>query len=292
MVRSMTGYGKASADTGQKKLTVEVKSLNSKQLDINTRLPWSFKEKEIEIRNMISQALGRGKIDIAITIDNIDEGPVASINRPAVRSYFLQMKELATEIGITPDDSHIMQIVMRLPESVRSEKTEISEEEWNATRSLIGVAIAALDDYRLNEGRALDKDMRGAVANILSYLDEVVTYEGERIVRIRERIEAALAELGANTATDNNRFEQELIYYLEKLDINEEKVRLRKHCEYFLETLGVDNANGRTLSFIVQEMGREINTLGSKANHAAVQRLVVMMKEELEKIKEQALNVL
>lgn len=288
----MTGYGKASADTGQKKLTVEVKSLNSKQLDINTRLPWSFKEKEIEIRNMISQALGRGKIDIAITIDNIDEGPVASINRPAVRSYFLQMKELATEIGITPDDSHIMQIVMRLPESVRSEKTEISEEEWNATRSLIGVAIAALDDYRLNEGRALDKDMRGAVANILSYLDEVVTYEGERIVRIRERIEAALAELGANTATDNNRFEQELIYYLEKLDINEEKVRLRKHCEYFLETLGVDNANGRTLSFIVQEMGREINTLGSKANHAAVQRLVVMMKEELEKIKEQALNVL
>jgi uncharacterized protein (TIGR00255 family) len=292
MVRSMTGYGKAIADTGVKKLTVEIKSLNSKQLDINTKLPWMYKEKEIEIRNLISQRVGRGKVDLSVSYDMIDEETVPVINKTTVKNYFRQLQEVNSELGIESDNINLLQIVMRLPETVRSERPELSPDEWDILRQLIIDAVSMLDIYRAEEGKALELDMRNSAAKIVKYLDEIVPFEENRIVKIRERLESMLNEHKISASVDRNRFEQEMIYYLEKIDINEEKVRLRKHCEYFLETLSVDDANGKALSFIVQELGREINTIGSKANDASIQKLVVMMKEELEKIKEQALNVL
>jgi uncharacterized protein (TIGR00255 family) len=292
MVRSMTGYGKAIADTGVKKLTVEIKSLNSKQLDINTRLPWVYKEKEIEIRNIVSQKLGRGKVDLTVNFDIIDEEQIPVINKAAVKNYLKQLQEINDEMGIVSDRENLLQIVMRLPDTVRSEKPEPSEDEWITLRALINEAIAMLDIYRAEEGKALELDMRNSTAKILKYLENLIPFEENRIGKIRERLETFLSEQNGSISIDRNRFEQEMIYYLEKLDINEEKVRLRKHCDYFLETLSVDDANGKALSFIVQEMGREINTIGSKANDASIQKFVVMMKEELEKIKEQSLNVL
>jgi uncharacterized protein (TIGR00255 family) len=292
MVRSMTGYGKAIADTGAKKLTVEIKSLNSKQLDINTKLPWMYKEKEIEIRNIISQKVGRGKVDLSVSYDVIDEEMVPVINKNTVKNYFRQLQEVNNELGIESDNINLLQIIMRLPETVRSEKPELSPDEWDVLRQLINDAVAMLDIYRAEEGKALEHDMRNSVEKILRYLGEIVPFEEQRIMKIRERLESMLNEHNLSGSVDRNRFEQEMIYYLEKIDINEEKVRLRKHCEYFTETLAVDDANGKALSFIVQELGREINTIGSKANDASIQKLVVMMKEELEKIKEQTLNVL
>lgn len=292
MVRSMTGYGKAIADTGAKKLTVEIKSLNSKQLDINTKLPWMYKEKEIEIRNIISMRVGRGKVDLSVSYDVIDEEMVPVINKTTVKNYFRQLQEVNNELGIESDNINLLQIIMRLPETVRSEKPELSPDEWEVLRQLINDAVAMLDIYRAEEGKALENDMRNSVEKILRYLGEIVPFEEKRIIKIRERLESMLNEHNLSGSVDRNRFEQEMIYYLEKIDINEEKVRLRKHCEYFTETLAVDDANGKTLSFIVQELGREINTIGSKANDASIQKLVVMMKEELEKIKEQTLNVL
>ena len=292
MVRSMTGYGKAIADTGVKKLTVEIRSLNSKQLDINAKLPWIYKEKEIEIRNAISQKLGRGKIDLSINYDIIDEEHLPSINKAAVINYLKQIESINSDLGITSDPTNMLQIVMRLPDTVKSEKTEVSEEEWILVRQLVNEAMEALDRYRIEEGKALENDIRSSTGKITRYLDEIIPFESGRTDKIREKIESALNDVSGTITVDRNRLEQELIYYLEKLDINEEKVRLKKHCDYFLETLSVNEANGKTLSFIVQEMGREINTIGSKANDASIQKLVVMMKEELEKIKEQTLNAL
>ena len=288
----MTGYGKAIADTGVKKLTVEIRSLNSKQLDINAKLPWIYKEKEIEIRNIISQKLGRGKIDLSISYDIIDEEQLPSINKAAVVNYLKQIESINSDLGISSDPTNMLQIVMRLPDTVKTEKTELSEDEWIIIKQLITEAIDAVDKYRVDEGKALENDIRSSTVKILKYLDEIVPFEKGRADKIREKLESALGDLNGTITIDRNRLEQELIYYLEKLDINEEKVRLRKHCDYFLETLSVSDANGKTLSFIVQEMGREINTIGSKANDASIQKFVVMMKEELEKIKEQTLNAL
>lgn len=292
MIRSMTGYGKSMTDTGQKKLTVEIRSLNSKQLDISAKLPWIYREKEIELRNMISQTLGRGKVDLNVSFDIIDEGPHTVINRNAVGTWYRQLKEIAGEIGIDADDTGLLQIVMRLPESIRSEKPELTDEEWNMLRNTVADAIVILDNFRIEEGKSLENDLRKSIALIQQYLEEVKTFEAGRIVRIRERIVASLNEIIGSVNADSNRLEQELVYWLEKLDINEEKVRLGKHCEYFLESLSSGESNGKTLSFIAQELGREINTIGSKANDASIQKLVVMMKEELEKIKEQVQNAL
>ncbi len=288
----MTGYGKSVTDTGQKKVTVEIRSLNSKQLDINTKLPWIYREKEIELRNIISQSLGRGKIDLIVTFDVIDEEPQAVINRNAVGNWYRQLKEITADHGITTDDNTLMQIIMRLPESIRSEKPELTEEEWLTLSNTVNDAIRELDLYRIEEGKALETDMRGSVVSIIKHLEEVKVYEAGRIVRIRERIVSSLDKIAGSVNADSNRLEQELTYYLEKLDINEEKVRLAKHCDYFVESLASDESNGKTLSFIAQEIGREINTIGSKANDASIQKLVVMMKEELEKIREQVQNVL
>lgn len=287
----MTGFGKAAAELPQKKISIEIKSLNSKSLDLNARLPWLYREKESELRNLISQKLDRGKIDLTISVDVLDNEIVPVINKNVVKNYFVQLKEIAGELGINADDQ-LLSTIMRLPDALRTEKQELDEEEWNLVGQKILEAIAQLDEYRTEEGRSIEQDLRKCLNRILGYLGEIGKYESERITRIRERIGSSLAENLNTENIDRNRFEQELIFYLEKLDINEEKVRLRKHCEYFIEKIASDPPNGKILNFISQEIGREINTIGSKANDASIQKLVVMMKDELEKIKEQSLNVL
>ena len=291
MIRSMTGYGKAMLETPQRKITVEIKSLNSKQADISTRFPWLCKEKELEMRNMVIRKLNRGKIDLSVSFDAMESEQVPVINRNNVKNYFSQLKEISGELGIS-DDAGLLAIVMRLPETLRTEKAELSDEEWTRISGLTDEALTMTDLYRLEEGKAMEKDLCKSVAAILSYLENLGAVEGDRISRMREKLTTSLAEAVGSENVDRNRFEQELIFYLEKLDINEEKVRLRKHCDYFLETMKGEGNHGKMLNFISQEMGREINTIGSKANDAAMQKLVVMMKDELEKIKELTLNIL
>jgi uncharacterized protein (TIGR00255 family) len=287
----MTGFGKSVAEIPQKKISVEIKSLNSKSLDLNARLPWIYKEKESEIRNIISQKLDRGKIDLNINFDVLDSEIVPVINKNVVKNYFAQLKEIAGELKINADDQ-LLSTIMRLPDALRTEKPELAEEEWLMVREKIVEAIEQLDGYRSEEGKSIEADLVRAIGKILTLLQNVEEFEGDRIKRIRERLNASLAENVGTENIDKNRFEQELIFYLEKLDINEEKVRLKKHCEYFLEKIASLPPNGKILNFIAQEIGREVNTIGSKANDASMQKLVVMMKDELEKIKEQSLNVL
>ena len=291
MIKSMTGYGKAIAETQQKKITIEIKSLNSKQLDINTKLPWLYKEKEPEIRNLISQRLDRGKIDFSIFCDMLDDEAVTVINKSAVRNYYNQFKEIAAELKIDLDDQ-IFTAIMKLPDSLKTEKPEMPEAEWENVRNQIIESITMLDMYRIEEGNSIMVDLNKCIGKILSLLEKVQTFEAGRISKIREKLMNLLKENLGSEKVDNNRFEQEIIFYLEKYDINEEKVRLKTHCDYFIETLNTPSPNGKILNFIAQEIGREINTLGSKANDASIQKLVVMMKDELEKIKEQTLNVL
>lgn len=291
MIRSMTGYGKAMLETPQRKITVEIKALNSKQADVNTKVPWLFKEKELEIRNMIIRKLQRGKIDLFITLEAMEEEAPPVINKNNVRSYFKQLRELGGELGIE-NDCDLMGIVMRLPDTLKTERAELNEEEWNKISVLIDDALSMTDLYRIEEGKAMETDLTKAVSSITGYLANIENIEGDRIIRMREKLTASLSEYVATENIDRNRFEQELIFYLEKMDINEEKVRLKKHCDYFVETIHGDGVNGKMLNFISQEMGREINTIGSKANDASMQKLVVMMKDELEKIKEQTLNIL
>lgn len=291
MIKSMTGYGKATAETSQKKITVELRSLNSKQLDLSAKLPWLYKEKEPEIRNMISQLLDRGKIDVTIYFDLLDEETATVINTSVVKKYYQQFSEIAADLKISLDDQ-IFSAIMKLPETLKTDKQEIPEEEWLLVKGKIIDSINALDQYRIEEGKAIMADLKKCIDRIQSLLQSVEPFEKGRISRTRERLQSILEENMATENIDRNRFEQELIFYLEKFDINEEKVRLRTHCDYFLETVNTPSPNGKILSFIAQEMGREINTIGSKANDAAIQKLVVMMKDELEKIKEQTMNVL
>jgi len=287
----MTGYGKAIAENRQKKVTIEIRSLNSRQLDLSTKLPWIYKDREPEIRNIISQKLERGKIDLTILIDNHDEELIPAINRPVVMSYFNQMKEISSEMKIDLNDQ-ILSTIMRLPETMKVEKPELTDEEWILVREYIDLALVMLDNHRIEEGRSIAADIKSSLGRILGYLVEIEKFEPGRMARVRERLISILEENVRSENIDKNRFEQELIFFLEKFDINEEKVRLRKHCEYFLETTGTPSPNGKVLGFIAQEMGREINTIGSKANDASIQKLVVMMKDDLEKIKEQTLNIL
>ena len=291
MIKSMTGYGKAIAETQQKKITIEIKSLNSKQLDISTKLPWLYKEKEPEIRNLISQRLDRGKIDFSIFCDMLDDEAVTVINKSAVRNYYNQFKEIAAELKIDLDDQ-IFTAIMKLPDTLKTEKPEMPEAEWENVRNQIIESITMLDMYRIEEGNSIMVDLNKCIGKILSLLEKVQTFEAGRISKIREKLMTLLVENLGSEKVDNNRFEQEIILYLEKYDINEEKVRLKTHCDYFMETISTPSPNGKILNFIAQEIGREINTIGSKANDASIQKLVVMMKDELEKIKEQTLNVL
>jgi uncharacterized protein (TIGR00255 family) len=287
----MTGYGKAIAETTQKKISIEIKSLNSKQLDINTKLPWLYKEKEPEIRNLISQKLDRGKIEISIYFDIIEDEGVPVINKAIVKNYFKQLKELAGDLEINISDQ-ILPVIMKLPDALRTDRPELPETEWELVKEQIMESVRTLDVYRCEEGKSIEADIRLRLANILSYLADIEPFESTRITKVREKLLSILNENAGSENIDKNRFEQELIFYLEKYDINEEKVRLRKHCEYFLETIMTDAPNGKILNFITQEIGREINTIGSKANDASIQKLVVMMKDELEKIKEQTMNIL
>jgi len=287
----MTGYGKAIAETPQKKITIEIKSLNSKQFDLNTKMPWLYKEKEPEIRNLISQKLDRGKIDFTMFCDMLDDEVITVINKSAVRNYYNQFKEIAAELKIDLDDQ-IFTAIMKLPDTLKTEKPEMPEAEWEIIKNQIIESITMLDLYRIEEGNSIMADLEKCIGKILSLLETVQTFEAGRITKIREKLMSLLEENLGSEKLDKNRFEQEIILYLEKYDINEEKVRLKTHCDYFMETVSTPSPNGKILNFIAQEIGREINTIGSKANDASIQKLVVMMKDELEKIKEQTLNVL
>lgn len=291
MIKSMTGYGKSIAETPQKKITIEIKSLNSKQLDINTKLPWLFKEKEPEIKSIISQKLDRGKIDLSIFVDVLDDEYIPTINKSIVKNYYHQLKEISEELNLDLNE-HILSTILKLPDTLKTEKPDLNEEEWELIKRQLLESINMLDLYRTEEGNALEKDLRTNLGRIISSLGNIEPFEEGRIKKVREKLFTILNENVNSENIDKDRFEQELIFYIEKYDINEEKVRLRKHCEYFIETLKTDSPNGKILNFISQEIGREINTIGSKANDASIQKLVVMMKDDLEKIKEQTLNVL
>lgn len=291
MIKSMTGYGKAIAELPQKKITIEIKSLNSKQLDLNAKVPWLYKEKEPEIRNIISQRLGRGKIDLLIFFDILEDEGIPVINKAIVKNYYNQMKEIASELNIILDNQ-VLSTIMKLPDALKTEKAELPEEEWNLVKDQLLESVQMLNLYRIEEGMSIEEDLKKRLSAILDSLATIETFEEGRITRVREKLLSLLKENNGTENIDKNRFEQELIFYLEKFDINEEKVRLTKHCQYFMETIGSESPNGKILSFIVQEIGREINTIGSKANDAGIQKLVVMMKDELEKIKEQTNNIL
>lgn len=286
----MTGFGKAITETEGKKITVEIRSLNSKQADIYAKMPWLYKAKEIEIRNIISSRLERGKIDFSVYVDLAGEQAAPQINKSVVKSYFDQLTSVAGELYIDSGEQ-MLSIIMRLPETLRSEKEELTESEWLSLKSTTEDAIAMLIEYREEEGKSLMKDVSVRIDNIQDLLVQIEPFDKERIEAVKEKLKKSLNESDVENI-DSNRFEQELIYYLEKLDLNEEKVRLKQNCEYFLETAKSSESNGKKLGFISQEIGREINTIGSKANNASIQRLVVKMKDELEKIKEQVLNIL
>ncbi len=291
MIKSMTGFGKSIAETPRKKITIEIKSLNSRQLDLNTRLPLLYREKEPEIRNLVSQKLDRGKIECSIYLDILDDESLPVISKSIVKNYWNQLREISSELDIKAEEQ-LLPVIMRLPDVLQAERADLSEEEWDLARKHIAESLEMVDLYRTGEGKSIEKDIRECLAGIMKSLDMIRDFEPERINRVRERL---LSILEGNILTENidkNRFEQELIFYLEKFDINEEKVRLRKHCEYFVQTIDEDAPNGRKLNFIAQEIGREINTIGSKANDASIQKLVVMMKDELEKIKEHTNNIL
>ncbi len=291
MIKSMTGFGKTTAEIAGRKITIEIRSLNSKSLDLNTRLPWMYREKESEIRKIISQKLERGKIDMTISFDVLDIENVPVINKAVVINYYEQMKEIAGELNIKTDEQ-ILATIMRLPDAFKTEKPELAEEEWQLVKENIVESAGQLDNYRIEEGSSIEIDLKGCINRILTLLTDIKNFEEERTTGLRNRLKSILAENIGTENIDMNKFEQELIYYLEKMDINEEKVRLKKHCEYFLEKTATEPPNGKILGFIAQEIGREINTIGSKANDASIQKLVVMMKDELEKIKEQTMNVL
>jgi uncharacterized protein (TIGR00255 family) len=291
MIRSMTGYGKAECELAQKKITIEIKSLNNKQLELNTRLPGVYREKDLEIRKEISDKLVRGKVDFIFFAESMGVESNASINTEILKNYFKQLAEINKELGLETGE-RTLQMAMGLPEVVKTDRDELDEEEWQLIIEAIRNAMDALDNFRLQEGASLYKDIIININTITSLLIQVSQYEQERITRVKSRILDGLKELGEPEAIDHNRLEQEMIFYLEKMDFNEEKVRLSNHCSYFLETLNLDEPVGKKLGFIAQEIGREINTLGSKANHTEIQKLVIQMKDALEKIKEQILNIL
>lgn len=286
MIHSMTGFGKASLQLPTKKITVEIKSLNSKGLDLNTRMPSVFREMELGLRNQISQRLERGKVDFSLYVEVTGEETTSKINVPIIKGYINQMKAVIP----TADETELMKMAVRMPDALKTERDEIDANEWKQIQTVIDEALDNIANFRKDEGASLEKEFQLRISNIHNLMNEAVSYDAERVETVKTRLRSALDELKVNV--DENRFEQELIFYLEKYDITEEKVRLGNHLNYFLETLNGTEANGRKLGFITQEMGREINTMGSKSNHTEMQKLVVMMKDELEKIKEQVLNVL
>lgn len=290
----MTGYGKATAELPDKKINVEIKSLNSKAMDLSTRIAPLYREKEMDIRNEISKILERGKVDFSLWIEKKDADQMATpINQEMVEAYYKQIRTISDNLGIpVPDAMDWFSTILRLPDVMtKNETQELSDEEWALVHTVVSEAIGHLVDFRKQEGAALEKKFREKIANIAQLLEKVTPFEKERVAKIKDRITDAL-EKTLSVDYDKNRLEQELIYYIEKLDINEEKQRLSNHLKYFISTIESGNGQGKKLGFIAQEIGREINTLGSKSNHAEMQKIVVQMKDELEQIKEQVLNVM
>lgn len=290
MIKSMTGFGRTAIEVTGKSITVEIRTLNSKQLDLNTRIAPLFRNNENEIRSLISHELERGKIDFNLSIDK-NAAPNVSINSALAKSYFETLTNLSKEVG-NPVESDIFMQVLRMPDVICTPQDELSEELWQAVKEAILQTCNQVNEFRIQEGAILAKDFEKRICLIRDMIDEVIPFEENRIATLRTKFEKGLQELETKTQYDPSRLEQEIFFYIEKLDITEEKVRLRKHCNYFLETMAEPQANGKKLAFIVQECGREINTLGSKSNDFNIQQIVVRMKDELEKLKEQLANIL
>lgn len=285
MIYSMTGYGKSVLQLPTKKITVEIKSLNSKNLDLNVRMPSVYREKELGIRKLIAKNLERGKIDFSIFVEVTGEETSTQLNKPVVNQYLNQLKDI-----VDGDKTELLKMAVRFPDALNTQRDEIDKDEWMAIENAINDTLKRINVYRSDEGKVLESDFNDRIKNISLLLDEVITMDPERIEGVRERLRKGVADL--KEKIDENRFEQELVYYIEKFDITEEKVRLKNHLDYFMSSINSKDSNGKKLGFIGQEIGREINTIGSKSNYAPMQKLVVQMKDELEKIKEQLLNVL
>jgi uncharacterized protein (TIGR00255 family) len=281
----MTGYGKSVLQFPTKKISLEIKSLNSKNLDLNTRMPSVYREKELHIRKLIASHLVRGKVDFSLYLEITGEETTSKVNKPVVKTYMQQLKDV-----VDGDDTELLKMAVRFPDALSTERDDIDVDEWKQIEDGIKSTLEKIKDYRLQEGKALESDFNDRIKNIDDLLEQVIAIDPERIENVRERLRKGIADI--KEKVDENRFEQELVYYIEKFDITEEKVRLHNHLEYFVKSLNSDDSNGKKLGFIGQEIGREINTIGSKANYAPMQKIVVQMKDELEKIKEQLLNVL
>ncbi|TQD40533.1 YicC/YloC family endoribonuclease [Haloflavibacter putidus] len=291
MIKSMTGFGKSTLELSGKKITIEIKSLNSKNLDVNARMPSQYREKELIFRNRIAKSLERGKVDFSLNTELIGENTSTVVNKPVVTNYIEQFRDLnLSGIGSSSSDAQLLEIAMKLPDALKTQKETIGQDEFLHIENALQEALVAINQYRLDEGEALEKDFLLRIKNLQELLKKVSAIDANRIDAVKERLTKAISDLIEKV--DENRFEQELVYYIEKYDITEEKTRLDNHLNYFLETLSSPDSNGKKLGFIGQEIGREINTIGSKSNHAPMQKLVVQMKDELEKIKEQLLNVL
>ncbi|MCK9219219.1 MAG: YicC family protein [Bacteroidales bacterium] len=292
MIKSMTGYGKAAVEITGRKITIEIKTLNSKQFDLNLKIPGFFRDKELEIRNLLTQKLERGKIDLYITAEATSEQLNYSINHPLALKYYQELKLLKKQMR---DHCDLLPLVLKMSDVMQTTHDEMDEKDWKVVAKGIGQAVEQVNEFRQGEGKVLEEDMLKRVQTILQFLDAIEPFEKQRMDEIRARLQNDFSRVSGDfngSAPDQNRFEQELIFYLEKLDITEEKVRLLKHCQYFLETMSENTSQGKKLGFVTQEMGREINTIGSKASHAEIQKMVIQMKDELEKIKEQLGNIL
>ena len=285
MIHSMTGYGKSVLQLPTKKITIEIKSLNSKNLDLNARMPTIYREKELSLRKLIAKQLERGKIDFSIYVETTGKETSTQLNKPLLKQYINQLKDV-----VNGEETELLKMAVRFPDALNTEREEINETEWKIILSKVKSALKNIDTYRLDEGKVLETDFKNRITNIVELLKKVIKMDPERIDGVRERLRKGIEDI--KEKVDENRFEQELVYYIEKFDITEEKVRLQNHLDYFTSALSSKDSNGKKLGFISQEIGREINTIGSKSNYAPMQKLVVQMKDELEKIKEQLLNVL
>jgi len=287
----MTGYGKAECELSDKKIIVEIKSLNSKNLDIYTKIPGLYREKELEIRNIINKYLLRGKVEFIMYYEITDVSKSTNINATLVKNYYNQLKAIADDLGLETSEQ-LLQMAIRMPDTLNTDVNEINKEDWVKIQHTIEQALQQLDAFRVQEGEYLKNDLKSRIQLIMDYKNQILPYEKARTQKVKEKINESLRVAIESQDIDRNRFEQEIIYYLEKLDITEEKVRLTNHCNYFIESIDEPESNGKKLSFVSQEIGREINTIGSKANDSDIQKIVVLMKDELEKIKEQLLNIL
>jgi uncharacterized protein (TIGR00255 family) len=286
----MTGYGNAKGLVGNQNVTVEIRSLNSKFLELNLRMPMQFRDRELELRSDLSKQLERGKADLSISFESNELAKRSSVNKEIFNAYYEELSAIGKEYNL--NDVNLLDCILKLPAVMNAERQESDEEQWKELKVVINAALDRFNAFRDNEGAALSQDITSRVNTILNCIPQLEEFETKRVEGVRSKISKAINELIEQTSIDRNRFEQELIYYIEKLDISEEKVRLRSHCEYFVQTIANPEANGKKLGFITQEIGREINTIGAKANDAAMQRIVVEMKDELEKLKEQLANVL